>query len=89
MKTGSKRPNTLHNIKFEILPEQLTAPDIYEEMRWENDGGQSPELIHMIDDSDLPIHPGATFRVHKGEVIREGEKYFYLAEIELLPNDDQ
>lgn len=87
MNPKSKQPNTLHSIKFEILPEQLTAPDIFEEIRWENDGGKTPDLINMVDESDLPFHPGATFKVHKGELIREGERYFYLAEIELLPTD--
>ena len=84
MDSLQKSEKHVQKLKFEIIPEYLSAPEINEEIRWEDDGGRVPNLAEMIDESQLPIRSGSILKVRAGRVVREGQKVFFVAEIELL-----
>lgn len=82
MKTAHSYKPTRQQVKIEIVPENLSSPSYLEEIRWEDDGGQVPDPLHMIDDSELPLKAGDTFKVLSGYLTKENGKIFYIAEIE-------
>ena len=74
----------VQKIKFEIIPEYLTTPELSEEIRWEDDGGRISALPEIIDESQFPLKPGVVFKVRSGRIVRDGQKAFYIADIETL-----
>jgi hypothetical protein len=76
--------NILQEIKIQIDPELITTPNANENVRWEDDGGQLPNVIQMIDNSLLPLKPGDSFKVLKGHLTQENGHVYYVAELEYL-----
>lgn len=82
---SAKQPQkSIQKIKFEIFPKEISVPDILEEIRWENDGGNIPISAGIIDESSLPLRPGTVFKVLNGSLLEEDDRVFYLAEIQLV-----
>ncbi|MBD3616323.1 MAG: hypothetical protein HUJ22_07100 [Gracilimonas sp.] len=79
-------PHKLTKLKIELpsMPSQET-PGILEEIRWQDDGGNVSNPIPLsIYEYDLPLQTGDLFRVVKGDLISENDKYYYIAEIEII-----
>ena len=74
----------ISKIKIVINPEEISPPNNFENNRWEDDGGILPEAIQMMDDSQLPLKPGDTFKVLNGMLTEEDGLVYYVADIEHL-----
>lgn len=74
----------IRQIKIEINPEEISNPNKFENLRWEDDGGILPDAIRMMDDSQLPLKPGNTFKVLNGLLTEEDGRVYYVADIEHL-----
>lgn len=76
--------NISRQIKIEIDPELITTPYSNENIRWEDDGGQIPDTLQMIDNSLLPLKPGDTFKVIEGHLFEENGRIYFVTEVEFL-----
>ena len=74
----------IRKIKIVINPEEISTPNNYENNRWEDDGGILPDAIRMMDESQLPLKPGDTFKVLNGLLTEEDGLVYYVADIEHL-----
>jgi hypothetical protein len=74
----------VRKIKIVINPEEISTPNNFENIRWEDDGGILPDAIRMMDDSQLPLKPGDTFKVLNGMLSEENGLVYYVADIEHL-----
>ena len=54
--------------------------------RWEGEGGNASELNDILTDLKPPVKPGEVFEVQEGNIINEGDDFYYEATIKSLSN---
>jgi|GEM_PF-5364138 hypothetical protein len=88
IKKEKHSPPKIAKLKIELpyLP-SIETPGILEEIRWQDDGGNVSKPIPLdANEHDLPLKAGDLFRVLKGSLIVDKDKYYYVAEIEVIPS---
>lgn len=68
-------------IKIKIDPDKLTAEDLDDLYRWENEGGLLSEKPDIIGNLLQPLQKGKVFEVSDYDIIIEDDQLYFLVTI--------
>lgn len=77
-----KSPNQI--IKIKLDTSSLTAEDVEDLGRWENEGGHPGERPDLISSLPLPLHKEEIFEVVSCEIVVEEGQVLLMVELNIL-----